>query len=803
MLQPPTPLSPHFGHSFATTASYLSPEDSSIELNRLCKDLKYRELFKKSPKSQFKGFNHFFLSQELDSAERGELDGISEDTSSTITDEERSSSVRKSKGPHGHFHSSSNGRQALALKNTNTLNRHANFNLKFSHNGKYLASAGDDGVIKIWQVISSGTERALFDIDPSGKRSARSPSMMEDYDYDSSFMNYDSSSSYNSNYYNGTNASTKNNNNNGSSKDKAKSKSERKRKKAASLFAPVFKSKPVRQFYHDDTVIDLDWSPNNFLISSSEDHTVKLWHVERDECLKVFTFPSFVSSVKFHKTDDRFFISAEYDGTIKLWSILENEVIYSKKLPNSVTCVEFTPDCDELFVGCDNGHCVLLSADELRQKALFQVSKSPRLTGIQSFDHNGDIKLLITSNDSKVRMYSYTRKTMDIRFSGYDNEYSTIMATIDDGKQYVISGSEDGWAYLWQLQFDQLDKLQAEKKGKLTWDLKSLLKEDLVLMKNKNYGAFHAHSSRCNAALFAPSATLKLLELSNDPVFDLKSKYGSIVDMRSSSKGPAGGANDEVEDLDTAVIVTTDNNGLIRVFRRDLSYSVRKHYQNNKKSMKADGRMRSMSLARNRSRSTGQSGSIFKPPAPYDLTIRADDSRGRDDFNRDSTLATKFSVESSKTLDSSNNFISTRVASTESDLKSIDAKLKELLVNDIPNAKSTGGYSTGMMHKVGPDISALTQNNRSFLNHSTSTLNQIHNNNNNNNNNNDTTITSLNGHDANGSVTPTKIMIPEKRPPGQCSYCKGTKYTAKSSDSSGPGCINFFCDNCGRIMNTK
>ncbi|GME89168.1 unnamed protein product [Ambrosiozyma monospora] len=412
---------------------------------------------------------------------------------------------------------------------------------------------------------------------------------------------------------------------------------------------------------------------------------------------------------------------------------------------------------------------------------------------------------------------------MDIRFSGYDNEYSTIMATIDDGKQYVISGSEDGWAYIWQLQFDQLDKLQAEKKGKLTWDLKSLLKEDLVLMKNKNYGAFHAHSSRCNAALFAPSATLKLLELSNDPVFDLKSKYGSIVDMRSSSKGPPG-ANDEVEDLATAVIVTTDNNGLIRVFRRDLSYSVRKHYQNNKKAMKQDGRIRSMSLARNRSRSTGQSGSMFKPPAPYDMTIRADESlsRGRDDFNRDSTLATKFSVETSKTLDSGNhNFVTTRVASTESDLKSIDAKLKELLVNDIPSAKSTGGNGNFTMHKVGPNTSssasAAAQNNRSFSfrNHSSTTLNQVHNNTT---SNNDTTITSLNaGHDANGSITPTRQTQKkqqqllqqqeqqQQQPPGcpPCSYCKGKKYTAKSNEFSGPGCIEFFCDNCGRMMNTK
>jgi len=65
---------------------------------------------------------------------------------------------------------------------------------------------------------------------------------------------------------------------------------------AERLSAPVFKSKPIREFQgHTSDVLDLSWSKNNFLLSSSMDKTVRLWHISRQECLCTFKHKDFGS----------------------------------------------------------------------------------------------------------------------------------------------------------------------------------------------------------------------------------------------------------------------------------------------------------------------------------------------------------------------------------------------------------------------------------------------------------------------------------------------------------------------------
>ncbi len=113
---------------------------------------------------------------------------------------------------------------------------------EFSKDGRYLAAGGQDTVVRVWSVISTPEER-------------------RNHEYE---------------------------------EDVSDETDER-------LSAPVFRSKPFREFEgHTSVVLDLSWSKNNFLLSSSMDKTVRLWHVTREECLCTFKHKDFVTSIAFH-----------------------------------------------------------------------------------------------------------------------------------------------------------------------------------------------------------------------------------------------------------------------------------------------------------------------------------------------------------------------------------------------------------------------------------------------------------------------------------------------------------------------
>ena len=67
---------------------------------------------------------------------------------------------------------------------------------------------------------------------------------------------------------------------------------------------------------HQAPVLDVAWSTSLFLLSSSMDKTVRLWHLSRPECLCFFRHVDFVSAIAFHPRDDRYFVSASLDGYV-------------------------------------------------------------------------------------------------------------------------------------------------------------------------------------------------------------------------------------------------------------------------------------------------------------------------------------------------------------------------------------------------------------------------------------------------------------------------------------------------------
>lgn len=56
-------------------------------------------------------------------------------------------------------------------------------------------------------------------------------------------------------------------------------------------------------------------------------------------------------------------------------------------------------------------------------------------------------RLLVTTNDSRMRLYHASDKIVEAKYAGHENTSSQIRATFSDDGRWIISGSEDRHVY--------------------------------------------------------------------------------------------------------------------------------------------------------------------------------------------------------------------------------------------------------------------------------------------------------------------------------------------------------------------
>jgi hypothetical protein len=341
------------------------------------------------------------------------------------------------------------------------------------------------------------------------------------------------------------------------------------------------------------------------------DKTAKIWHVSRSYSLVSFVHGDFVTSAVFHPQDDRFFLSGSLDGKLRLWNISAKKVQCSQEVPGLITACAFTESGNTACVGTFAGHALFYQTDGLTYSSSIAV-RSPsgkcakggrKITSIEPIVHtSGQVKgggggalrsdddaerVLITSNDSRIRAYDLKSKSMVARFKAktYTNRTSQIRANISGDNLFIVAGSEatsnheGGHIHIWDSHHALLLN-DAKKTTTTSSSTPSPLTSDSAV----EY--FTAHSGTVTCAIMAPLLTNTHLKSSNDHIVVQSEKKmangkaggGSLLgplspivpnSLKFNNSNGESTQSPVVNQRWNRIIVSVDESAVVRVWRSD------------------------------------------------------------------------------------------------------------------------------------------------------------------------------------------------------------------------------------------
>lgn len=390
--------------------------------------------------------------------------------------------------------------------------------MKFSHCGRLLATAGQDKVVRIWVLKNA------FDYFNN---------MRMKYNTEGRVSPSPSQESLNS-----SKSETDTGVNNAPEDPDLDDKS------------VPFRQQPFCKYKgHTADLLDLSWSKNYFLLSSSMDKTVRLWHISRRECLCCFQHIDFVTAIAFHPRDDRYFLSGSLDGKLRLWNIPDKKVALWNEVDGQtrlITAANFCQNGKYAVIGTYDGRCIFYDTEHLKYHTQIHVRSTRgrnrvgrKITGIEPLP--GENKILVTSNDSRIRLYDLRDLSLSMKYKGYVNSSSQIKASFSHDYSYIISGSEDRYVYIWSTYHD-LSKFTSVRRDR-----------------NDFWEGIKAHNAVVTSAIFAPNPSLIV---SAEPAVDKPEEEGKSPEVPSEESLPSGALKSD----HTEVLLSADFTGAIKVF---------------------------------------------------------------------------------------------------------------------------------------------------------------------------------------------------------------------------------------------
>lgn len=383
---------------------------------------------------------------------------------------------------------------------------------------------------------------------------------------------------------------------------------------------------------HDDWVRSLsvlvDNHHNKFVVSSSRDATIRIWDLQRNSLAKILTTPDSKRVISVAITHDehdalKCIVSGGEDRTIHLWNeqgtLLEKKFVdYRAKIETNndsvigrhsqwIRSVRFTPDEKYIVTGSQDSSVGIwnFATDQFRvstdtwnsNNATFETDKTDENKAwIRSIDISSDGQYLISASDentfclwdlnqawqddydflyiNKLCFGKHNNRVTSVTFS--PKEKSSVFMQVNSSEYIIASASEDKTIRLWDLNGNELKKLEGHTKRVMSVRFssdgrylvsgsqdKKIRLWDLSDLKEKNPVEYPPHEDAVRAIAFSPDSKF-IISGSSDATIRLWDLYGNQIG--SSLTGHRDSVRSIKVSRDGKFIVSGSEDGTIRLW---------------------------------------------------------------------------------------------------------------------------------------------------------------------------------------------------------------------------------------------
>ena len=341
------------------------------------------------------------------------------------------------------------------------------------------------------------------------------------------------------------------------------------------------------EFEHPGGVNQITFSPNGqTLATAGKDGRVRLWKTSGKEIAQFQAHPQQVFNVSFSPDGQQLATTGD-DEAVRLWNLSGKEVQQLEGHQGWVIAVNFSPDGEQLATAGDDGTVRLW---ERSGREIVRLQGHRGTVWRANFSPDGRY-LISAGRDGSSRLWDLSTKAT-LQFPGHQEDVNTVSFSPDG--QEVIGAGDEGIVRVWNLSGKELAKWTANSRGAI-WSISHSPNANIIATagfentvrlwdrSGTSLGQLRGHESWVNSVEFSPNGQ-QIVTSGADKTARLWTVSGELVATLEGHEAVVGKV---AFSPDGRRIATTDWDGKIKLW--DVSGKLQKEWQGHEGQIRSIG----------------------------------------------------------------------------------------------------------------------------------------------------------------------------------------------------------------------